>query len=169
MTHTTLQFIDLRQDPWRKLQGEDGPISHPVPAAKLLLSLAQWHAVRGTWPEGLPVGVHVTNDSDIAALAEDLPRLALVALHFPTWVDGRAYSQAHLLRSRYRYKGALRATGEVLVDMVPMLARTGFSEAALRADQDVADAQRALNFFPAFYQGDVAQTAPWFARQTQTP
>ncbi|MBI5335354.1 MAG: DUF934 domain-containing protein [Burkholderiales bacterium] len=165
-THTTLprlQFIDARKDTWHTLGGEDGPISHPTPAPNLLLSLAQWHAVRDTWPQGLAVGVQFPNDADIETLAADLPRLALVALAFPKWTDGRAYSQAHLLRTRWRYGGAVRATGEVLVDMVPLMARTGFSEAVLRADQSREAAERALGFFPGFYQGDV-QSAPWFVR-----
>lgn len=167
MSQSTLQLVDLRHDPWRKLEGEDGPISHPAPAAHLLLSLGQWHAVRDTWPADLPVGVLFPNDADIETLVDDLPRLALVALDFPKWTDGRAYSQARLLRSRWRYKGIVRAVGAVLVDMVPLLARTGFSEAALRADQDRDAAERALSFFttPGHYQGDILQAQPVFARQ----
>ena len=97
-------------------------------------------------------------------LAADLPRFALVVLHFPKWVDGRAYTQARLLRSRYRFAGQVRATGDVLVDMVPLLARTGFSQAQLRADQKLDVALRALGFFPGHYQGDVLQPKPAFAR-----
>ncbi|MQE66263.1 DUF934 domain-containing protein, partial [Vibrio parahaemolyticus] len=55
------------------------------------------------------------NDADIEELEAGLPRLALVALHFPKWTDGRAYSQALLLRRRYRFAGDIRATGDVLM------------------------------------------------------
>ncbi len=83
-----------------------------------------------------------------------------IALVFPKWVDGRAYSQARLLRSRYRFAGEIRATGEVLVDMMPLLARTGFDAAAMRADQSQEVAERALSFFPdGHYQGDVIEHA----------
>lgn len=158
-----MKFIDNR-DAWHALGGEDGPIPHPTAAPNLLLTLEQWHAVRDTWPADLKAGVIFPNDADIEELVPDLPRLDLVALQFPKWVDGRAYSQARLLRSRYRFKGQIRATGEVLVDMMPLLARTGFDAAALRGDQSREAAERALGFFPAFYQGDVEHTKPVFAR-----
>ena len=56
--------------------------------------------MRERWPAGMPVGVIVPNDVDVETLRDDLPRLALVALQFPKWTDGRAYSQARLLRAR---------------------------------------------------------------------
>jgi uncharacterized protein (DUF934 family) len=115
----------------------------------------------------VPVGLALANDAEVKDLAADLPRIALLVLHFPKWVDGRAYSQARLLRSRYRYAGELRASGEVLVDMLPLLERTGFDSVLLRADQSVAAAQHALSFFPGHYQGDVVQPKPAFARPLQ--
>ena len=84
------------------------------------------------------------NDQDVEGVAQDLPRLSLVALHFPKWVDGRAYSQARLLRARWRFAGQLRATGDVLVDMLPLLHRTGFDAVVLRADQREDAARRAF-------------------------
>lgn len=158
-----MKFINPHQDPWRTLGGEDGPHVTITPAPHLLLTLAQWHAVRNQWPADLPVAVSVVNDTDIEVLEDDLSRLALVALSFPKWVDGRAYSQARLLRSRYRYQGEVRATGEVLVDMLPLLARTGFDAVALRADQSQEAAERALGFFPAHYQGNAGDNRPLFA------
>ena len=158
-----MKFIDSHHDLWRGAGGEDGPQPHPPVRAHTLLTLEQWHAVRNTWPAGVPAGVIVPNTTDIETLAADLPRLRLVQLHFPKWVDGRAYSQARLLRSRYRFTGEVRATGEVLVDMLPLLARTGFDAVHLRAGESVEAAQRALTFFPAHYQGDVMATKPHFA------
>lgn len=159
-----MKFIDKSQDRWQHAIGEDGPQPHPVRAPYRLLTLEQWHAVRDTWPADLPTGVIVPNDVDIEALEADLPRLALVALQFPKWVDGRAYSQARLLKARYRFKGEVRAVGEVLVDMVPLLARTGFDAVVLRGDQKRESAERALRFFPGHYQGDTQQPQPLFAR-----
>jgi uncharacterized protein (DUF934 family) len=85
-------------------------------------------------------------------------------LHFPKWVDGRAYSQARLLRMRLRYGGEVRATGDVLVDMLPLLQRTGFDAVVLRHDQSIEAAERALGFFPGHYQGDAQDNRPLFAR-----
>ena len=159
-----MRFIDTHKDRWHILGGEDGPPVSITPAAHLLLDLAQWHAVRAQWPANLPVGLKLANDQDVEDIAADLPHASLVVLHFPKWVDGRAYSQARLLRSRYRFKGEIRATGEVLVDMVPLLARTGFDAAVLRHDQSIEAAERALSFFPAHYQGDTGDNRPLFAR-----
>lgn len=159
-----MKFIQPKHDRWHTIAGEDGPMVTLTPAPYSLLTLLQWHGARATWPAQMPVGVALANDADVATLATDLPRLALVALHFPKWTDGRAYSQARVLRTRLRYAGELRATGEVLVDMVPLLARTGFDTAALRADQSRESAERALSFIPAYYQGDVRQPRPAFAR-----
>jgi uncharacterized protein (DUF934 family) len=109
----------------------------------------------------------LANDADVEALADPIAQADVVALTFPKWVDGRAYSQAALLRRRLGFKGEIRAVGEVLVDMLPLLQRTGFDAVQLRADQSVEAARRALGFFDeGHYQGDVTQTQPWFARRT---
>ncbi len=159
-----MKFIDTTRDRWHTISGEDGPMVTLTPAPYSLLTLAQWHGVRSAWPAGMQVGVLFPNDAEIEELADDLPRLSLVALHFPKWVDGRAYSQAHLLRARYRFGGEVRASGEVLVDMMPLLQRTGFDAVTLRADQSLDAAERALRFFPGHYQGDVRDPRPLFAR-----
>ena len=159
-----MKFIDTPHDPWHTVGGEDGPSPHPVARDHQLLTLAQWHAVRETWPAGLLTGVILANTVDIETLAADLPRLSLIVLQFPKWVDGRAYTQARLLRRRYRFEGEVRATGDVLVDMVLLLQRTGFDAAVLRRDQSLEAADRALMFFPGHYQGDVREHRPLFAR-----
>jgi uncharacterized protein (DUF934 family) len=157
-----MKFIDRSADAWLLLP--DSEIAGPAPHR--LLTLAQWEAVRESWPAGVPVGVLLPNTANVEALAADLPRIALVALEFPKWVDGRAYSQAHVLRARLRYAGEVRATGDVLVDMMPLLQRSGFDAVVLKEGQRQGSAERALGFFPAgHYQGDVLQTQPHFARK----
>jgi uncharacterized protein (DUF934 family) len=163
-----MRFIDLHRDPWRALAGDDGPPVSITPTPHLLLDLAQWHAARASWPAGMAAGLRLANDQDVEDIAADLPRLALIALHFPKWVDGRAYSQARLLRSRYRFVGEVRATGDVLVDMMPLLQRTGFDAVVLRHDQSIDAAERALGFFPGHYQGDVHDNRPLFAHPAGT-
>ncbi|MEP6875359.1 MAG: DUF934 domain-containing protein [Burkholderiales bacterium] len=161
-----MKFIsahDKPRDPWHTIDGDDGPMVTLTPAPFSLLTLLQWRGVRSHWPEGMPVGVLLANDVEVSEIADDLPRLALVALQFPKWVDGRAYSQAKVLRSRYRYAGQIRAVGEVLVDMLPLLRRTGFDAVAMRADQSRDAAERALDFFHGFYQGDALDNRPPFA------
>jgi uncharacterized protein (DUF934 family) len=116
--------------------------------------------------EPLPA-LTLPNDADVQALAGQIAQADVIGLTFPRWVDGRAYSQATILRRRLGFKGEIRAVGEVLVDMLPLLQRTGFDAVQLRADQSVEAAQRALGFFEqGHYQGDVRETQPWFARRT---
>lgn len=130
-----------------------------------LLSLAQWQAARAQGPTGRPLaGVILANDQDVEDLRPDLAHLDVIALQFPKWTDGRAYSQARLLRTRLGFGGEIRATGEVLVDMLPLLQRTGFDAVQLRADQRLHSAERALRFFAHHYQGDAVEPQPPFAR-----
>lgn len=156
-----MKFIAPQHDLWHAADGEDAP----APAERSLLRLDQWQAVRERWPARLSAGVLLPNDADVETLEHDLPRLSLLALQFPKWIDGRAYSQAVLLRRRLRYRGEIRAVGEVLVDMLPLLQRSGFDAVQLRADQKIEHARRALGFFGrGHYQGDVNETQPRFAR-----
>jgi uncharacterized protein (DUF934 family) len=91
-----------------------------------------------------------------------------IHLHFPKFTDGRAYSQAYLLRRRLGFAGDIRATGDVLVDQLLQMQRSGFSSAVLRADQNLFHAQRQLAHFANFYQGDAMQVQPLFAAEEAT-
>lgn len=164
MSEIRMHFIKPAQDPWRAVVGEFGPTPIPPVAAHSLLTLEQWQAVRSTWPTDVPVGITLANTADVEELAEDLPRFSLVALQFPKWIDGRAYSQARILRARLRYAGEVRATGDVVVDMLQLLARTGFDAVQLRDGQNEDSARRALTLVTDFYQGDVHQPRPLFSR-----
>ncbi|MDP3086038.1 MAG: DUF934 domain-containing protein [Rubrivivax sp.] len=107
------------------------------------------------------------NSANPLAHADAVRAADTVVLEFPKWTDGRAYSQAVLLRARLRYRGQIRATGEVLVDMLPLLRRCGFDAAQLRPDQSLAAAERALGYFSAgHYQGDASGAAPSSALRT---
>ena len=86
------------------------------------------------------------------SLRRYLDRLALVALVFPTFKDGRAYSQARLLRERYGFRGELRATGEVLRDQFLFLLRAGFDAFEVKKDADAAAFAEALARYSVFYQ-----------------
>ena len=109
--------------------------------------------------------LQIANDADPIALQADIAKAAVIDLHFPKFTDGRAYSQAALIRKRLGFKGELRATGDVLVDQLQLMQRTGFSTAVLRDGQSMAAAERMLALFSDFYQGDVLQVTPHFARE----
>ncbi len=91
-------------------------------------------------------------DNNVLELPASALAVATVALTFPKWTDGRAYSQAVLLRARKRYAGHLVAVGDVTVDMTPMLRRCGFDAAIYRAGQSLESAQRTLGHISQHYQ-----------------
>jgi uncharacterized protein (DUF934 family) len=106
--------------------------------------------------------LQLANDADPRALS--LEGVERVELSFPKFADGRAFSQAFLLRRRLGFTGDIRATGEVLIDQLVQMERTGFSSAVLRADQDIADARRQFERYAAFYQGDAVNVHPFFKK-----
>ena len=111
--------------------------------------------------EGDTNAVALPNDAD--ALALPLDGVTRIDLHFPAFTDGRAFSQAYLLRRRRGFSGEIRATGDVLIDQLVQMQRTGFSSAVLKEGVDAADAQRQFERFQGFYQADAVQAKPIFA------
>lgn len=111
--------------------------------------------------------LQLANDVELAdvLLCGALQGIERIELHFPKFTDGRAYSQAVLLRRRYRFTGDIRATGDVLIDQLVHMHRSGFTSAVLAAGVDPAAAQRQFERFGGFYQGDVLPSRPLFARQ----
>lgn len=112
--------------------------------------------------------VQVPNDVDPRSL--NLFGVERIDLNFPKFSDGRAFSQAFLLRRRLGFTGEIRATGDVLIDQLVQMKRSGFNAAVLRADQNPAHAKAQFDRFPAFYQGDAVTPNPQFVvAQTSTP
>jgi uncharacterized protein (DUF934 family) len=99
-----------------------------------------------------PVGIVWPNNQPVAALAPYLSRIALVALTFPSFRDGRGYSQARLLRERYGFRGELRATGEVLRDQFLFLLRAGFDSFEVAKTADARAFVESAHRFDVFYQ-----------------
>jgi uncharacterized protein (DUF934 family) len=104
----------------------------------------------------------ISNDSDVASHSAWLQAAEVIELHFPAFTDGRAFSQAVQLRKRLKFKGDIRATGDVLIDQLVQMQRSGFSSAVLREDQSLEHATKLLAHYKDFYQGDVANQ-PAFA------
>jgi len=113
--------------------------------------------------DGDPKVLQLANDADPLAIEVCLEDIERIDLNFPKFTDGRAYSQAFLLRRRLGFSGDIRATGDVLIDQLVQMERTGFSSAVLKEGVDASDAQRQFDRFAAFYQGDAVKTAPHFA------
>ena len=103
--------------------------------------------------------------NDVNALEVNLDGITQIDLHFPNFTDGRAFSQAYLLRRRLKFAGDIRATGDVLIDQLVQMQRTGFTSAVLREGVDAADAQRQFERFGGYYQADAVHTKPHFAEE----
>ena len=112
-----------------------------------------------------PKTLELGNDAD--PMDANLDGITRIDLHFPKFTDGRAYSQARLLRQRLQFAGEIRATGDVLIDQLVHMARCGFDVAVLKEGVDAADAQRQFERFAGFYQGDAVATQPHFAQVGQ--
>ena len=107
------------------------------------------------------LGVIWPNNRNLDELVPHLDRLASVALVFPTFRDGRAYSQARLLRERYGYDGELRATGQILRDQFVFMTRAGFDAFEVKKDADADAFAQTMKRYSVFYQptGDGRVTA----------
>ena len=117
-----------------------------VPATRCLADHAEYAGRDGA------VGVTWPNDKNIAELAPYLDKLALIALVFPAYKDGRAYSQARLLRERYGYRGEMRATGQVLRDQFLFLLRAGFDSFDVVKEADATAFEEAAKRYSVFFQ-----------------
>jgi uncharacterized protein (DUF934 family) len=151
----------LTADPYTAV-ADDGEL----PAAgAVLLSLEQWQQWRGELLQrDAPLGVRLRSDQHPEVLAGDLHRLALVALEFPTFRDGRAYSYARVLRQRYGFTGELRAVGEVLQDQLLYMHRVGFDAFDIESTDPEGTFAAARAEFSVWYQ-PAADNRIWAARQ----
>jgi len=134
----------------------------PVPAGQaILVPHGRLLADAGLLRRAAPTGVIWPNDRRVSELAPYLDRLALVALVFPVFKDGRAFSQARILRETFGFAGELRATGQVLRDQFVFMQRAGFDTFEVTKDADAAAFAETSRRYSIFYQptGDGRRTA----------
>jgi uncharacterized protein (DUF934 family) len=148
-------------DPFTSVADDEGLVQGDV-----IVSLTRFQAEgERLLSEGRSVGVRLEADEDVEALAYDLPRISLVALAFPKFRDGRAYTSARLLRERYAYKGEVRAVGEVLREQAQFMVRCGF-DAFAPADGATPDQwEQAARRFRHVYQRASDGRPPAFAER----
>lgn len=156
-------------DDWTVLRLAEGQtaVDIALPAGKVIVPLAVWQA-RGAELAARAaagtLGVWLSDTEGPEVIAGDLDKFQVIALDFPKFANGRSYSSAALLRTRYGYRGELRAIGDVLRDQMFYLARVGFDAFAVRGDRSIQDALDALNDFSVTYQGSTDQPQPLFRR-----
>ncbi|GAB7126511.1 DUF934 domain-containing protein [Silvimonas sp. JCM 19000] len=144
---------------------EDGSFAELPAAGRVIVPLKQWLAQRDALKARGEVGVWLASDEEAEAIADDIDQLALIALDFPAFIDGRNYSNARLLRDRFGYKGELRAIGDVFKDVILYMKRCGFDAFAVRADKDIHEALKGLDDFTEYYQAATDEPLPLFRRR----
>lgn len=152
----------VREDAWRTL-GEDAPAA----AGDVVVSLPRFLREReALLARDGRLGVRIAPGEAIEDIADDISRLALIAVAFPAFRDGRGYSTARLARERYNFKGELRAVGDVREDQIFYMLRCGFDSFDLIAADPAAAFARAAHTFSVFYQRtDEARTPARALRQ----
>jgi uncharacterized protein (DUF934 family) len=129
-----------------------------------IVPLALWLERRAALIARGDAGVLLGPADDPAAIAADVERVAVVAVDFPSFTDGRGLSTARLLRDRYRYAGELRAVGDIQRDQLFALEQCGFDAFALKEGRDANDALRGFADFDSVYAPTVREPRPWFRR-----
>jgi uncharacterized protein (DUF934 family) len=110
------------------------------------------------------IGVWFASNERAEDLQNDVKNLPVIAVDFPKFADGRGYSIAFHLRSRFGYRGELRAIGDVLRDQLLYMQRVGFDAYATRSDKDIIEALKGLDDFSIRYQASVDESQPLFRR-----
>ncbi|MFA7269173.1 MAG: DUF934 domain-containing protein [Sterolibacterium sp.] len=163
---------DIVEDTWKVLilAANDTPETVKLPVGPLIVPLPVWQArktelIRREWEHGDALGVWLTTEESPAELIADFDDLAVIAVQFPKFADGRGYSTATLLRTRYGYTGELRAIGDVGRDQLHYLSRVGFNAFAAN-EPELAVA--GLDDFSESYQTAANQPLPLFRRSALT-
>jgi uncharacterized protein (DUF934 family) len=139
----------VAEDPWLRLDDD----ARPEPGAAVIVSLERWQAGREALAgRNAPLGLWLRSDQSPAEVAEDLEHFDLIALEFPKFNDGRAFSYGRLLRERYGFTGEVRAVGEVLQDQLLFMHRCGFNALAVAADDALDRWLAAVDEISVWYQ-----------------
>jgi uncharacterized protein (DUF934 family) len=155
-------------DTWTTLELAEGeaPETVALPAGDVIFPLAVWQARKAEIAARPRIGLLLQSADRVEDVADDLASFAVIAVHFPKFVDGRGYSTAALLRQRYAYTGELRAVGDVLHDQLFFMRRVGFDSYALKDGKTLAYAVDAgFKPFSDAYQGATDQAQPYFRRR----
>jgi len=149
----------ITEDDWQHFAG-DGD----VPPGNFIVSLACWKQHKAAL-QGRAIGIQLEPDQQPDEIKDDVHDFAVIALNFPSFADGRAYSAAKILRDRYGYKGEIRAVGDVLRDQLFYMKRCGFNAFEMRPDRSIEDALRGFEDFSVKYQVSSDEKLPLYRRR----
>ncbi len=155
----------VTEDQWEVIRSDagagEGNAGNAIVPFSQFMAMDEVHAarVRAIW---------LSPDDEFEASIDLLSHLEMIAIDFPTFRDGRGYSMAKLLRTRYGWTRELRAIGDVLRDQLNYMRRCGFDTFAVRADKDPHDALKSFDLYSVTYQGSVDNPDPLFKRRHHT-
>lgn len=141
--------------------------ANTLPGGDVLVPFDQWESISEQLAnyDGR-VGVIIEGNAEVEEIIEPLLNLPLIAINFPKFADGRAFSSARLLRDRYQYSGEIRAVGGFMRDQLFLLQRCGFNAFKFNDDIDLTEASKSLQDFSETYQVGVDQNNPLFRRRS---
>ena len=140
--------FSLTEDAFTHVADDQG-----LPPGDVIVSLTRFQADgEALLSEGRQVGVRLASDEEVEVLAYDLPRIAVVALEYPKYRDGRAFTSARLLRERLNFRGEVRAVGDVLRTQAGFMVRCGFDAFEPADGSTLADWERATQRYRHVYQ-----------------
>ena len=160
----------LGNDPWQTLPVDfEGSLAGIANSGdQFLLPLQYWldHASELDLAPHASIGIWLDSDTELDAIAEHLPLWSCIGIHFQSFMDGRGFSLARLIRERCAYKGELRAFGHIIPDQLYYLARCGFDTFLLEECKQDFDPQPYFDSFSVTYQTSTEQPEPLFRRRS---
>jgi uncharacterized protein (DUF934 family) len=154
------------EDNWQLLEATDAPEAAVIPDGEVIVPLNVWKAQKDQLQgRKNTLGVWLDSDELAEELATDAEGFAVIALNFPTFMDGRAFTTARLLRERFGYQGDIRAVGYIIRDQLFYMSRCGFTSFKLPEGNNLEAALESFNDFTESYQAAVDQPQPLFRRR----
>ena len=153
---------ELVADSWVTVESASELAETPRPIVSLELWQAEGSRLRDTTD---PLGIRLASDQSPALIANDLDRFDVVALEFPKFTDGRAYSHARLLRERHGFRGEIRAVGNVLRDQFLFMWRCGFDAFEVAGERPLEAWREAVSEIGVWYQPTEDGRSPAMARR----
>ncbi len=144
----------ISESHWRHApDGGPADVQSSKPSGAIIVTLAAWRRRKSEFLRSRePVGVRLGAGDDLDEIVDHLDSIALVALEFGSFTEGRAYTYARKLRQRHGYKGEIRAVGDVSRDRLAFMERCGFNAYELRSDDQLQDALNAFAEISNVYQ-----------------
>lgn len=157
----------ISEDSWTLMAKPEGEAaSVQVPTGQVIIPASVWLAQKDKLQTRNDLGIWLDSDEGAELIGAEANRFAVIGVNFPTFMDGRSFSTARLLRERYVFTGELRAVGNFIRDQLCYLRRCGVNAFAFaNPEANLDEAVKSLADFQEYYQASVDQPLPLFRRR----